>query len=219
MGLTVWIDSPSSSIALTPCSDNGGSSSFVCGLDASACSSDSEFTMTGGGSFILRPAQVQALIEPVLNQSAAQTSAECSSKSQGMYSASQMAGLGCGLGLPLLFFICAAAFLFIRERSHRRDSIIEPTSYNFQPPPPMLQHPAFRSTPVSRDGSEIGSMQTVTTADGPAHLGSFLDRYQSMNEKTGRVPVHRVELDGSPINRGPRPPLSHQGTFDDGNRF
>ncbi|KAF2164898.1 hypothetical protein M409DRAFT_56255 [Zasmidium cellare ATCC 36951] len=223
-------DSPSGSIALTPCSDDGGSSSFVCGLNASACdSSTGVFTMSGGGSFVLRPAQVRALIEPVLNSSTAASSASQTtvtscpssepSKPQGMYSAAQMAGLGCGLGLPLLFAICAAVFLFLREKGWRRDSIIEPDSYNFRPPPPItIQHSPFRSAPVSRDGSDVGSMQTMTT-NGQEHLHSFLDRYHPMNEKTGKVPVHRVELDGSPVSMDRRREMGERATIQEGNRF
>ncbi|KAK4494146.1 hypothetical protein PRZ48_014444 [Zasmidium cellare] len=222
-------DSPSGSIALTPCADNGGSSSFVCGFNATACDSNTGvFTMSGGGSFVLRPAQVQALIEPVLNSSTAASASQTtvtscpsnSPKPEGTYTAAQMAGLGCGLGLPLLFAICAAGFLFLREKGWRRDSIIEPDSYNFRPPPPIhIQHPTFGSAPVSRDGSEVGSMQTMTTNGGPEHLHSFLDRYQAMNEKTGRVPVHRVELDGSPVSFDRRREMGERATIQEGNRF
>lgn len=220
-------DSPSSSVALTPCADNGGSSSFVCGLNASACSSDTGvFTMSGGGSFTLRPPQVQALIEPVLSSASASATSQttvtsCPSPptSGGMYTAAQMAGLGCGLGLPLLFAIVAAGFFFMRERGWRRHSIVEPDSYTFRPPP-TIQHPAFRSMPVSRDGSEVGSMQTMTTnGHEQQHLHSFLDRYQAMNEKTGRVPVHRVELDGSPVSHDRRREMGERATVQEGNRF
>lgn len=206
----------------------------MCGLDATACDNNSGvFTMSGGGSFVLRPAQVQALIEPVLNSTAAQSSSasqtaatSCpsgeASKPEGMYTAAQMAGLGCGLGLPLLFAICAAGFLFIRERSHRRGSIIEPASYDFKPPPPItIQHPAFRSVPGSRDGSDVMSLQTVNSSgrETPAHMRSFLDRYQAMNEKTGRVPVHRVELDGSPVRLPRHEPGDRAMIQDTNSRF
>lgn len=132
-----------------------------------------------------------------------------------------MAGLGCGLGLPLLAFIGAVVFLLVREKQRKRNSIIEPNSYNFRPPPAMtLTHPAFRSIPTTRDGSDVASMQTANSPrpETPKHLQSFLDRYQAMNEKTGQVPVHRVELDGSPVTR-PKQQMADRAIFQDGNRF
>ncbi|EME40690.1 hypothetical protein DOTSEDRAFT_65358 [Dothistroma septosporum NZE10] len=196
----------SGSVPIMPCSSNGGSTLYVCGINSTLCKdSASQFTISGG-SFVLRPSQVQALIGPALNSMAAEDAK--------LYTGGQMAGLGCGLGLPLLFCICAAFFMWQRERNARPKLMYKlPDGHNefggFKAPPPMTS-PSSGLRPPSF-GSYQGSVHVAQTSrpGTPAYMQNYLERYQAaMHEKTGtsvKINVQPVEIGGTPI------PMQRQG--------
>lgn len=206
------------SIAIMPCSNNGGSPLYVCGINSSLCKNTaSQFTISGG-SFVLRPAQVEALVGSAFSSMAAEEAK--------LYTGGQMAGLGCGLGLPLLFCICAAFFMWRRERNGRPKLMYKlPDDHNefggFKAPSSStMASPTFGLRPPSF-ASYHGSVHVAQASrpGAPAYMQSYLERYQAtMNEKTGksvRVNVQPVEIGGTPIpmkkQDGVRSPSRQEG--------
>ena len=122
-----------------------------------------------------------------------------------------MAGLGCALGLPLLFCICAALFMWRRQRNGRPKLMYKlPDDHNefggFKTPIPVsapvspagLRPPSF--------GSYHGSVHVAQASrpGTPAYMQNYLERYQAtMNEKHGgkgvRINVQPIEIGGTPI--------------------
>lgn len=196
---------PSSSVPISPCSDSTSGSTFACGLNASACADSSQtFTMSGGNTFVLRSSQVAALVSPALSSMTSTATASCSPDADDahLYTAGQMAGLGCGLGLPLLFAVSAFVILYMRAKPQNSKKAYRlpdnHNEYRFTLPPPLHMHPAHRTGPLSRDGSEHGS--TRSGPEAPTHMKKV---YASMSEKSaydsGSQSSRAVELPGSPI--------------------
>ncbi|EMF09287.1 uncharacterized protein SEPMUDRAFT_151370 [Sphaerulina musiva SO2202] len=165
-------ESPGGSIAIKPCEASGSRSTFVCGLNNTHCrDSTKTFTLSGTNSLILRPAQVSALVAPILSSSSSssattlpttsvQPSAEISSCPDAAngpyYTLGQMAGLGAGLGIPLFIAVCTA-FMFWRKEHQRRPKLMyelpDDELFDRKPPPSTFfpAHPAVRSL-SSREG-------------------------------------------------------------------
>ncbi|KAF2216998.1 hypothetical protein CERZMDRAFT_80986 [Cercospora zeae-maydis SCOH1-5] len=180
-------EQPNRSVAITPCSMNGSQSTFTCGLNNTACRHESQtFGLSGSSALVLRPAQVSALIAPVLSSVAAQASASASEQakatvascpsaetiSSGMYfTPGQMAGLGVGLGIPFLIAACTAIMLWNKERARHPKLMYQlPDELNMhlKPMPPSMfpAHPAVRSIPPSRDGYPMSRDGVPVSRDG-----------------------------------------------------
>ncbi|KAM3424555.1 hypothetical protein BST61_g6551 [Cercospora zeina] len=164
------------SIAITPCSFDGTQSTFTCGLNNSGCGNASQtFSLPGNSDLVLRPAQVAALVGPVLSSAAAQASASASGRATATetscasahaipsgrcFTAGQMAGLGVGLGIPFLIAAFTAIMLWNKERARHPKLMYQlPDDLNMhlKPMPPSLfpAHPAVRTIPPSRDGFPV----------------------------------------------------------------
>ncbi|KXT11997.1 hypothetical protein AC579_4636 [Pseudocercospora musae] len=204
--------SPGSSIPLTPCAVSNGASTFVCGLDGTACKKNSNtFPMAGGASFVLREAQVAAMVAPVLASMSASASASPNSSactSDALYTGGQMAGLGIGLAIPLLIAACAVIFLWQKERARKPRLMYQLPDDDFKSPQAL--RPAVHFIPASRDNSDACSFRTVTPEivqiSGratpqykPDHLQSFQERYHAMNKNLIGLSIQAQELDGHPV--------------------
>lgn len=208
-------ESPSTGIAITPCSDDGETSTFTCGLNNSGCQSDdTTWTLTDNTSIVLRPSQIAELIESSSSNATSSqivTSPSLATNATKMYTSSDMAGLGCGLGLPLGFFLVVALCALYKERqNHTGPKLMYklPDNHNefggFRPPPPALRAHSNYSN------FSIDSRQTSQTMDGkPANPHSFLDRYDTM-KREGKISEFQVhEMDGvSPHDPSVRHELS-----------
>jgi len=209
----VYIVSPSTGIAITPCTSNNGTNTFVCGLNSTDCQADTDtWTMADGSSLVLRPSQIVALLGSALeNGTSAATSAAANTSTT--YTSSQMAGLGCGLGLPLGFALFAALVLLHKEKQkHAPPKLMyklpdNHTEFSFRPPPGLRSQSnmsvrSHLSGRPSTTGSRRQSVGATTTANSkPAHMQSFTERYEMM-KKHGRVTemdmgFQRHELDGT----------------------
>lgn len=201
-------ESPSAGIAITPCADDGDNSTFTCGLGTEGCQSeDSTWTLHGGSSIVLRPSQIAALIEPATASSSSSSqiapSPSAAHNETTMYTSSQMAGLGCGLGLPLTFFLVVALCALYKERqNHTGPKLMYKLPDNHQefgmgfqrPPPSALSVPSRTHSNFSID-SRFTS-RTVESSHKQANPHSFLDRYDSM-KREGKVAEFQVhEMDG-----------------------
>lgn len=118
-----------------------------------------------------------------------------------MYTSSQMAGLGCGLGLPLTFFLVVALCALYKERqNHTGPKLMYKLPDNHhefpyqRPPPPGLTAVPSRAHSNFSIDSRFTS-QTMESSK-PANPHSFLDRYDSM-KREGKVAEFQVhEMDG-----------------------
>ncbi|CAK3931701.1 Hypothetical predicted protein [Lecanosticta acicola] len=212
-------DFPSGSIPLMPCS----SSTFVCGLSASCSNTTAVFSLSGTGSIVLRPSQVDSIVRPALSSLEASSNASSSlnttalcAHTPGFYTSGAMAGLGCALGLPLLFCLLAIALSL-----HRRSQRAKPPKLMYKLPddhddfhshshfprplPPLDRSRTALSPlspmPVSRNGSEWSLAMSSAGKESlapPVHMQSFLERYQAMSEKANGGRTRVVELPGSP---------------------
>lgn len=216
-------ENPSSGMAITPCKDAGKNSTFTCGLSNRGCQSDT-FQLTGSDALVLRPTQIAKLVEPALaslssSMAASATSSATSSSQTGMatsdptsvpqiaaspsavangtkvYTSSDMAGLGCGLGLPLTFFLVVALCALYKERqNHTGPKLMyklpdNHEEFDFRKPAPF---------PRTHSNYSVDSRITTRTFDHgkPANPHSFLDRYDSM-KREGKISEFQVhEMDG-----------------------
>lgn len=207
----IGVESTDSSIPLTPCATSNGASTFVCGLDGTACKKNSNtFPMTGGQSFVLRQAQVAAMVAPVLASMSAQASSSANASAcstVGFYSGGAMAGLGIGLAIPLLIATCTAIFLWQKERARRPKLMYQLPDEDLRPTPTQ---PAVHFIPASRDNSDACSFRTVTPEivqvsgrgtpqQKPDHMQTFQERYHAMNKNLLGLSVVAQELDGQPV--------------------
>lgn len=202
----------------------------MCGLNNSRCRNESRtFGLIGSSALVLRPAQVSELVAPVLSSVAAHASASATSaastqrtatscpKAQTMptelyYTQGQMAGLGVGLGIPLLIAACTAFVLWNKERARHPKlmyQLPDDDIMDFKPPPSSMfpAHPAVRSIPPSRESnmSDLAAFRNGSPTSGretPPHMQTFAERYQAMNKHMVRSPLqeqHSFELDGQPV--------------------
>ena len=181
--------------------------------------------MNSDTGLTLRPSQIAALVQPVLAAStpsslASQTACPSTAASAGgLYTPGQMAGLGCGLGLPLLFALLVTLYLLRQEkRRFNKPKLMYKLpddckdEFTFRPPlpPPVKEHPAYLSHTASRATSTVtsrrGSMRTLRSPGPPVHMEalpqSFIERYETM-KKTALVQEEalanpRHELHGIP---------------------
>jgi hypothetical protein len=208
-------------MAITPCRDAGKNSTFTCGLSNRGCSYDT-FQLRGGDALVLRPTQIAKLVEPALSSMSASMAASAtstpSSKTETatpdptsvpeitasniapvngtkVYTSSDMAGHGGGLGLPLTFFLVVALCALYKERqNHTGPKLMyklpdNHEEFDFRKPAPMLR---------AHSNYSVDSRYTSrTTLDGkPANPHSFLDRYDSM-KREGKISEFQVhEMDG-----------------------
>ncbi|KAF2759505.1 hypothetical protein EJ05DRAFT_484453 [Pseudovirgaria hyperparasitica] len=89
---------------------------YTCGIN-STCNENNVVIVNGNDEFDFRPAQLQALIAST-TPSPLETSSEIPNTG---FSAVEMAGVGIGVGIPLLIAITTLAFLLWREKRHVRD--------------------------------------------------------------------------------------------------
>lgn len=140
------------------------------------------------------------------------TSSVPSTNGTTMYTSSQMAGLGCGLGLPLAFFLVVALCMLHKEKQkHAGPKLMYKLPDNHQEfiaQVPQLHH---NNNLRAHSNFSIDSRQTggfgshglerensILTMDSsrPAQAHSFLDRYDSMkSNRASRIMVH--EMDGA----------------------
>ena len=212
-------------MAITPCKDAGKNSTFTCGLSNRGCSYDT-FQLHGSDALVLRPTQIAKLVEPALSSMSASMAASATSTPSSqtesatpdptsvpeltashlaaangtkVYTSSDMAGLGCGLGLPLTFFLVVALCALYKERqNHTGPKLMyklpdNHEEFDFRKPAPMLR---------AHSNYSVDSRYTSrTTLDGkPANPHSFLDRYDSMKRegKISEFQVHEMDAGVSP---------------------
>ena len=197
----------------------------MCGLNSTDCQSNSNtWKMSGAGSIVLRPDQVAAAVTPALSDApppppngtdaapvttvtACPSPDSAATNTTGLYTSGEMAGLGCGLGLPLGFALIAALILLRREKQkHAKPKLMYKlpddvqSEFSFRPPPiPGRRVSEFSPSPLAN--SRRASMKTVGSTK-PAHVQSFLERYETM-KKSAKVSEldlgrQRHELDGAP---------------------
>lgn len=167
--------------------------------------------MTDDTSLVLRPSQIAELIEPALASASASASASSTPNAtssqvmsspsvvadEKLYTTSDMAGLGCGLGLPLGFFLVVALCALYKERqNHTGPKLMyklpdNHTDFNLRPPMyPQRAH-------SNHSNYSVDSRMTSITLDGKAaNPHSFLDRYDTM-KREGKISQFQVhEMDG-----------------------
>lgn len=121
-----------------------------------------------------------------------------------------MAGLGCGLGLPLAFFLVVALCMLHKEKQkHAGPKLMYKLPDNhqefqnaFRKPPSALRSHSNMSIDTQRTGAYsaygLERENSVLTMDSarPTHAHSFLDRYGSISRdgKGTQAVVH--EMDG-----------------------
>ncbi|KAM0713308.1 hypothetical protein Q7P35_000760 [Cladosporium inversicolor] len=226
-------ESPGGGIAITACSDEGEDSKFTCGLNTKGCElEDTTWTLHGNVSLVLRPSQVAELTGSAVastRPSSATTSEAAPSKISShveftptatkLYTSSDMAGLGCGLGLPLVFFLVVALCALFKERqNHTGPKLMYklPDNHNefgFHQQQQLQNYPQHQQqrqqhlhpnitrahSNYSNSNFSVDSRITSHTMDvaKPAISHSFLDPYDSM-KRDGKVSsefqVH--EMDG-----------------------
>jgi len=195
-----YAESTGSAIDLTPCSSDGASNTFVCGINTTACQRDSNtFVMAGAGGLSLRADQVATILQSVLAATPSATASTAqitvtatpSAAASGLHTSTDMVALGCGLGLPMLLALCTALLLLHRERQkHAKPKLMYnlPDSCNedftFHPAPiPGHQSSPYPPSSVS-DVNSLGVSQRVSfRTDGsqrPGHVQNFLERYETM---------------------------------------
>ncbi|KAK5133728.1 hypothetical protein LTR08_007482 [Meristemomyces frigidus] len=120
-----------------------------------------------------------------------------------------MAGLGCGLGLPLFFALCAALVLLRREKQkyaapklmYKLPDDCKEDQVNLRPPQLFDSSSASPAPGAnSTTGSRRGSLRTVGSKK-PAHVQNFLDRYEKMKKGLAHemdLGNERHELDSTP---------------------
>ena len=137
-----------------------------------------------------------------------------------MYTSSDMAGLGCGLGLPLGFFLVVALCALYKERqNHTGPKLMyklpdNHAEFGFQQQQQQQQQRQHPSTTLRAHSNysnfSVDSRMTSQTMDAkPANPHSFLDRYDSM-KREGKISEFQVhEMDGvSPHDPAVRHELS-----------
>ncbi|SMQ54160.1 unnamed protein product [Zymoseptoria tritici ST99CH_1A5] len=212
---------------ITPCSDNGTSGVFACGLNTTACRRpDRTFTLPSYPSVILRASELSALASPAVSSALANaptpaavtvTATPSVTSDPNLHTSAEMAGLAVGLAIPLLISLAFCFSLYRREQS-RTPKLMYPLPDNMEDPYtmkdgrslspfPFARSPSTATSlrpPVSRDGSEISAMTGMAKKEhsqpGPMH--TFQDRYHLMKSKSGGLQVQRVELDASPEGMG-----------------
>lgn len=203
--------SPNAEVAITPCSTDTDSNTFACGL-AGDCSKDT-FTLPADTSLALRPSQIAALVGSLSSSSDAATATACADTGS-MVSVGALAGVACGVGLPLLIALIIAIILLRREKTrftkpklmYKLPDECKEEEFSHRAPPPI--HPALRpespADSASAYSSRRGSFRTAAASPGlsprPMH-GTFMERYESMKKSAGGQ-VHesapRHELDSAP---------------------
>lgn len=187
-------DDTHTNITLKPCS----SGTFVCGLEADCSNQTAVFSMSGTGSIVLRPSQIESLAKPALSSLSATSTSISSPHQAHLYTAGQMSALGLSLGLPLLCSLIACYLLYRRNplRKPKKQKLMYTLPDNHQdysfprpPRPPLaptlsrdyISSPAggWSVPPVSRDGSDIDSPSVGDLT--PVGKGGFWER-----EKQGR---------------------------------
>ena len=180
--LTITLERPGGSIALTPCTSDGTKNTFVCDLNTTACRDQTQtFSLGGDSDLVLRPVQVSAVLAAANATASATTSTSTRASATAsanataitsssdaadavrpgaQYTSSDMAGLGFGLAIPLFIVACFAFRLWRRERA-RTPKLMYPLpdedTFDLKPPPSnyFQPHPAVRSI-SSRDGYPAG---------------------------------------------------------------
>ncbi|KAF2772877.1 hypothetical protein EJ03DRAFT_324432 [Teratosphaeria nubilosa] len=187
----------STDVAISPCT-SGENATFVCGLNATDCSNEAvTFTMTGSSSgLVLRASQVEALLSSMVSSNSTHTTKT--------YTTSDMAGLGCGLGLPLFFALCFAIFLLHQEKvKHAPPKLMYPLpddckdDYRLQPSAPLSRPYTAESQPTTTS-SRRNSGTSPVNAKAQGEPGTFFERYKAMQATDKFVGTHRHELDTLP---------------------
>lgn len=151
--------------------------------------------MAGGTSFVLRPSQLESLV----------AKPDAANTTKTTYTPAQVAGLSCGLALPLAIALVITLHL-LREEKRRHAS-----------PKLMYKLPdghdelALRAHPLSRSNLSLPSHMTAaspsrrtsvgtTSSAKPAHLQSFAERYGKRVEAVEMdLGLPRHELDGDVV--------------------
>lgn len=199
------------SIAITPCATSWGASTFVCGLNNGRCSNDENTFVLASSNLVLRPAQVSAIVAPILNETSDSHTANGTATYDGYYTTGQMAGLGAGLGIPLVLTACFTLYLWNKHRHQGPKTMYQlPDSEAIRDwkspvaPPAYAMRPTVPATPLTRNGSDLASIRTVTPSSdrhAPPHVQSLPARYQSEIKGTssGGARTFIPELDGQPV--------------------
>ncbi|KAK3723621.1 hypothetical protein LTR37_001502 [Vermiconidia calcicola] len=130
-------------IALQPCSQTSLESTFVCGLSNSDCIDDHNvFAVSDATNIVLRGLQVAALqggkqqaltispttslhdsssgSEPANSTFQTVTATPSAVRTDAKFTTAQMAGVGAGVGIPLLLALLAAIFIILKQRREMR---------------------------------------------------------------------------------------------------
>ena len=115
--------------------------SFVCGLFNDSCTSGNTLTMDAvqGSTIVLRPYQVesgsdtQRSIEPTTTFTAAAVAVENDNKDETVFTAAEIAGVGAGVGVPLLAGLVALVFIIFNQRKKIRALKAAQTSHKEDP--------------------------------------------------------------------------------------
>jgi hypothetical protein len=215
-----YTENPSGGIAITPCTDNGEHSTFTCGLNTTGCQSDdSTWILHGNVSVVLRPSKIAELTTPAMSSSSlgetcsqVLVSPSMAANATKVYTASDMAGLGCGLGLPLGFFLVVALCALYKERqNHTGPKLMYKLPDNHSEFVGSRPQPSTLRAHSNYSNFSIDSRLTSRTMEGAklANPHSFLDRYDTM-KREGKISEFQVhEMDGvSPHDPSVRHELS-----------
>lgn len=174
---------------------------------------------------MLRPAQIVQLIQPALESSGTSapiepsTTATATANPDTLYTSSQMAGLGCGLGLPLAFFLVVALCMLYKEKQkHAGPKLMyklpdNHDEFSFRPPPNSATQSNLsldsRFTTRAPDSSKMGQPNTPSASRYDAFRKEVKGSDSMVHEMDGISPYEPSFRHESPVRRFPTPPTGH----------
>lgn len=212
----------SGTVALTPCSSDGGTNTFTCGFGGSDCSKNSDtFTMAGAVGLSLRTNQVAQLLSAALPSStdgglAATVTAYVTSTAAlgaaGSFTGGQVAGLAIGIAVPLIAGLLAFFALWRREKKLNAPpklmyKLPDDLKDEFTWRPPQSTRPASpsfglsvgprspgSSTPASSTFADRQNSFRSFASPKPDRMHNFQERYDNMRSKTSLPERHELAV-------------------------
>lgn len=202
-----------SEVAISPCTGDGTTNTFACGVNTNDCSTGKNtFVVSNDAGLILRPSQIAQLVGSAISTAAPQ------SNDSGLFPAAALAGVAIGVALPLLIALAIMYFLLRREKHrfskpklmYKLPDEVTRDEFTFTPPPAMHPNPAFSSnrssqttnaTATSTIASRRMSRATNLSLASPHPMASqsFMERYESMKKHgEAQIAVREVMVPASP---------------------